>query len=393
MSESTALTLVREDERPTGVIAQYVPVPSTLAEFSSYGELFFKSGMFSDVKSAAAAAVKIMAGAELGFPPFASMNGVHIIKGKTSLSAVLMGAAIKRSRKYTYRVRVLTVENCELDFYERSIDGKSWELRGPSTFNMEDARKAKLLGGENGMYEKYPRNMLSSRALSNGARLYCADVFGGPVYTPDELGAIQDADGNFIAPVDTFDPQTRAAAPLQQAQAAPQVEAQQEQETREEAADPALERRKQLRSEATDRALGMGFTGDLKLLLSAMLGVAPGAIKATHLQAAIDLPDSDWADGVLKVTGKAPLTLDKAKTTVRVGALEFGYIPELPIVPVAAVILGGIDPGEDASLWRRAANASEEQVKFAVTEVLKIHANREAVKAEAEAPHDPFAEE
>jgi hypothetical protein len=30
--------------------------------------------------------------------------------------------------------------------------------------------------------------MLYARALSNGAKWYCPDVFGGPIYTPDELG-------------------------------------------------------------------------------------------------------------------------------------------------------------------------------------------------------------
>jgi hypothetical protein len=34
--------------------------------------------------------------------------------------------------------------------------------------------------------------MLFARAMSNGAKWFCADVFGGPVYTPDELGAAID---------------------------------------------------------------------------------------------------------------------------------------------------------------------------------------------------------
>ena len=44
-------------------------------------------------------------------------------------------------------------------------------------------------------WRKYPRNMLFARAISNGARWYCPDLFGGsPVYTPDELGAEVDGE-------------------------------------------------------------------------------------------------------------------------------------------------------------------------------------------------------
>jgi hypothetical protein len=41
--------------------------------------------------------------------------------------------------------------------------------------------------------------MLFARAMSNGARWYCPDVFAGPAYTPDELGA--DVDGETLAMV------------------------------------------------------------------------------------------------------------------------------------------------------------------------------------------------
>ena len=46
---------------------------------------------------------------------------------------------------------------------------------------------------------KFPRNMLFARAISNGARWYCPDLFNGnAVYVPEELGAVVDGDGNVI---------------------------------------------------------------------------------------------------------------------------------------------------------------------------------------------------
>jgi hypothetical protein len=68
-------------------------------------------------------------------------------------------------------------------------------LTPSSEFTIEDAKKAGLLtSGNRGSWEKYPRNMLFARALSNGAKWHCADIFGGPVYVPEEMGAIVDGD-------------------------------------------------------------------------------------------------------------------------------------------------------------------------------------------------------
>jgi hypothetical protein len=51
--------------------------------------------MFEDVKNVAQAMVKIKAGEELGFTPFVSMGGVHVIKGKPSLGATLQASLLK----------------------------------------------------------------------------------------------------------------------------------------------------------------------------------------------------------------------------------------------------------------------------------------------------------
>lgn len=161
-----------------------VLMPDTLDGTLSIAQHFAKSGFFQDSRDASQAIVKILAGRELGFGPFASMTGIHIIKGRIGMSANLMAAAIKRSGRYRYKVMELTDAVCRLEFYEGT------ENLGPSRFSMEDAKRAKLAGGDN--YQNYPRNMLFARAMSNGARWYCADVFGGPVYTQEELDDLPD---------------------------------------------------------------------------------------------------------------------------------------------------------------------------------------------------------
>lgn len=186
--------------------------PKTIAEMQSLGEVFVRSKFFADSTDAAQAIVKVMAGAELGFPPIASMTGVYIVKGKVSLSANLIAAAIKRSGRYTYRVLKLDDSGCEIAFYEGGTE------IGSSSFTREDAQRAQLLGKET--WRSFFRNMAFARALSNGAKWHCPDVFGGPVYTPEELGANVDGDGEVI----NVTPEPETKRPLALVPAAQPVE-------------------------------------------------------------------------------------------------------------------------------------------------------------------------
>jgi hypothetical protein len=155
----------------------------------SISDAFAKSGMFPQIRDAAQAFVKIMAGRELGFGPFASMKGVHVIQGNTALSASLIAARVKAyaNGKYNYKVLRWDGEECSIEFYE---DGKP--CGPPSTFTLKDAQQAKIAGKDN--WKNYPRNMLFARAMTNGARLYCADAFMGSVYTPEEMGVEVDGE-------------------------------------------------------------------------------------------------------------------------------------------------------------------------------------------------------
>ena len=166
----------------------------TLRETMGLGDVLARSGYFKDAGDEAKAVVKVLAGREMGFGPIASMTGVHIVQGKPTIGANLLGAAIKGSGRYNYRVLELTNERAEIAFFEHG------EEIGRSVFTMDDA-KAAGLAGKGGSWKTYPRNMLFSRAISNGARWYCPDVFSGVTpYTPEEMGAevTVDDDGDVI---------------------------------------------------------------------------------------------------------------------------------------------------------------------------------------------------
>src|SRR3990167_5442577 len=100
------------------VKAQTNSVIRTMDDAERAAKAMAASGFFSDSKSASQAVVKILAGQELGFGPFASMTGVNIIQNKPVLSANLMAAAVKRTGKYNYRVMVQTDAECIITWFE-----------------------------------------------------------------------------------------------------------------------------------------------------------------------------------------------------------------------------------------------------------------------------------
>lgn len=151
-----------------------------LDEVLTLGKTLAASGYFNDTRDAAQAAVKVLAGQELGLGPIASMTGIYIVKGRVTMSANLMAAQIKRSGRYNYRVTTMTNDAVVVEFYE------SGQSIGVSSYTADDAKAAGLWGSSD-PWKKSPRNMLFARAMSNGARWFCPDIFAGPVYTPDEM--------------------------------------------------------------------------------------------------------------------------------------------------------------------------------------------------------------
>lgn len=157
------------------------------------GEAMAESGYFPDVDSGPQAIVKILAGRELGVDPIAAMSGISIVRGRPTLGANLMAALIRRSKTYDYKILKLDDITCEIQFYRSEK-----EIFPTSVFSAKDAAKAGLAGDN---WKKYPRNMLFARAMSNGAKWHCPDVFAGQtVYTPDELEGTEEPEPEELEP-------------------------------------------------------------------------------------------------------------------------------------------------------------------------------------------------
>ena len=155
-----------------------------LTEPMALGQVFVQSGMFKDIKTQAEAVVKILAGRELGLAPIESMNNIFIVNGRTTVMAGIIASLIKKSGKYDYKIDTLTDTDCALTFFAIE-EGKLKEL-GKSTFTFKDAAKAGLVNKD--VWKNYPRNMLFARALSNGSKWFCPNVFSG--YTREEIESI-----------------------------------------------------------------------------------------------------------------------------------------------------------------------------------------------------------
>lgn len=163
----------------------------TIDEMSRVALAMSKSGYFEDAKDVSKAMVKVLAGNEIGLGPFASMTGIHVIKGKPVLGSNVIATLVKNDPRYNYRVATCNDEYCCLIWYE------SGKEVGKSDFSINEAEQARLTDKDN--WRMYPSDMLFARALTRGARRYAPGIFGGaPVYTPDELGAAEDEDGNIL---------------------------------------------------------------------------------------------------------------------------------------------------------------------------------------------------
>jgi len=177
--------------------AAYNPICISLREIDYLGQVMAQSGRFSSIRDKAQAIVQILAGQEMGIPPLVSMTKINVIQGKISISAELMATMIKRSGDYDYKIVEHDSKKCAVQFLHNGQHGYL------SVFTIEDAKLAGLVKAGSG-WEKYPRALLFSRALSQGAKIECPHLLNG-AYTSEEMGAMVDEEGEVISISEPFE--------------------------------------------------------------------------------------------------------------------------------------------------------------------------------------------
>lgn len=141
-------------------------------------------------------------GESLGIPAIQAIHTVHVIEGKPSASSALISALVRRAG---HKLRVTGNDQSATAEITRSDDP---DFTYSATWDMGRANRAGITGKAN--WKKYPAAMLKARAITEVARDACQEALMGVQYTPEELGAIVDDEGN---------PVQGGIAPMQQADA------------------------------------------------------------------------------------------------------------------------------------------------------------------------------
>jgi hypothetical protein len=135
----------------------------------------------------------VLYGEELGLGPMQSLNSIHVIEGKPSMSPELMRGLVARAG---HRIDVKESSGDKVTLWGKRADTGS---EATVSWSMKDAQLAGLAG--RGAWKTYPRAMLLARATSELCRMLFADVVAGLSYTPEEAASIAGSEWNEV-PVD-----------------------------------------------------------------------------------------------------------------------------------------------------------------------------------------------
>lgn len=148
--------------------------------------------------------VAALMGRTFGWDLLTAMRNIHVIEGAASLKPESMLGLI-RARGH----RVKIVRNLDsVKVYGQRADTGDEQV---AEFSFKDAYRANLAApGDNGLprarssqgkplpWEQYPLDMCQWRAVAQLCRGLFADVALGLAYTPEELGALVDAEGAVV---------------------------------------------------------------------------------------------------------------------------------------------------------------------------------------------------
>lgn len=176
----------------------------SIQEWSTIKEqvgVYLRSGFLpSSVKTSEQAITIAMKGRELGVPPLQAFAHINIVQGKPVISSELMLALIYKNCPEAD----IAFENKDDACLVTASRGRGKPI-SKFVFTMDDAKQAGLVGKDN--WKKHPQSMLRARVVAAMARAIFPDCIMGCSYTPEEIGADIDENGEIIDSVlDTNQP-------------------------------------------------------------------------------------------------------------------------------------------------------------------------------------------
>jgi hypothetical protein len=179
------------------------------------------------IDTAEKAAAIILKGRELGIPAMQSFSHIHIIDGKPACSAELMLALLARGDvTWDWEKDGTDRKEAVIVFHRQGFQ----PILG--RFTIREAKRIETTQWENGQqktiklidktsWQNYPANLLRARAVSNGARMIGPDLLVGMSYTPEELDAEVNVEGE---PIQTEESPAVTSDPLPAASRRPSAE-------------------------------------------------------------------------------------------------------------------------------------------------------------------------
>lgn len=133
-------------------------------------------------------------GQTLGVDPMTAVQSIHVINGKPTASADLIAGLVRRAG---HKLRITGDDRKAVAQIIRADDP---DFTFEVVWTIERAQAAKLTSKDT--WKQFPAAMLKARAITEVARAACSEILQGTIYTPEELGAVVDQDGNPVdAPV------------------------------------------------------------------------------------------------------------------------------------------------------------------------------------------------
>lgn len=165
----------------------------SVSDLLQISALLCKSKMLpNSIQSPEAAAAIILKGREIGMPIMESFSMINVIQGKPTISPQGMIALARRTRELEDLQIVDDGETCTVTVKRRG------QSPFASSFSVQDARAMQLANKDN--WQKQPKVMRQWRAIAANFRITFPDVIGG-MYTPEELGASVNDEGEVIESV------------------------------------------------------------------------------------------------------------------------------------------------------------------------------------------------
>ena len=186
--------LAVKSSTPHQGVSVYIPSQVDWEFMVKWGSQAIKSGMLpTSIKTPEAAAIIILKGRELGLSFMTSIAQLHVINGKPSMSAELIqGLARKNLPGLVMNILASDSKIAQIEFIRPEKGAKPFI----QSFTIEEATNAKLTSKD--IWKQYPAAMLWSRCVTAGLRKVCPEALMGISYTPEELGAEVNQDGDVI---------------------------------------------------------------------------------------------------------------------------------------------------------------------------------------------------